>query len=245
MEKKNYKVKLEVYEGPLNLLLHLIKRDEVDIHDISIENLTQQYNEYLNTFKELNIPLASEFIVMTANLMLLKSKTLLPRQLLQDDDEDVENSKWNLIRQLLEYKKFKEAAHALDEKQSKHSLLFPHHSEQITPLSEIPSILEQSSAYELVDAFKTVMTRFQQKQEIGEVLDDQFNVPDKIDYLLDLITKQKRKSFDSLFNKASSKQEIIVTFLALLELVKLRKLSFTQDHLKGEIIISRTELTNA
>src|SRR6476619_8529880 len=107
----DYKVKLEVFEGPLDLLLYLIKRDEIDIYDISLERITKQYLEYLQAFKELNIDIAGEFIVMAANLIYLKSRSLLPvDQQPPDEDAAEDDPRWDLIRQLIEYKKFKEAA---------------------------------------------------------------------------------------------------------------------------------------
>src|SRR6201997_737825 len=107
----DYKVKLEVFEGPLDLLLYLIKEDEIDIYDISLERITSQYLEYLQAFKELNIELAGEFIVMAANLIYLKSRSLLPRdQQPPEEDAGEDDPRWELIRQLIEYKKFKEAA---------------------------------------------------------------------------------------------------------------------------------------
>src|SRR5438876_5112235 len=107
----DYKVKLEVFEGPLDLLLYLIKQDEIDIYDISIERITRQYLEYLQTFKELNIELAGEFIVMAANLIYLKSRSLLPiDQQPPAEEAEEDDPRWDLIRQLVEYKKFKEAA---------------------------------------------------------------------------------------------------------------------------------------
>ena len=107
----DYKVKLEVFEGPLDLLLYLIKRDEVDIYDISIERIAKQYLEYMEAFQVLNIDLAGEFIVMAANLLYIKSRTLLPReQQMPEEDVDEDDPRWELIRQLIEYKKFKEAA---------------------------------------------------------------------------------------------------------------------------------------
>src|SRR5881394_4572148 len=107
----DYKVKLEIFEGPLDLLLYLIKRDEIDIYDISIERITGQYLEYIQAFKELNIDVAGEFIVMAANLIYLKSRSLLPAdQQPPEEDSEEDDPRWDLIRQLIEYKKFKEAA---------------------------------------------------------------------------------------------------------------------------------------
>jgi segregation and condensation protein A len=114
VEDKDYKVKLEIFEGPLDLLLYLIKKDEIDIYDVSIERITKQYLDYINTFKMLNVELASEFIVMAANLMYIKSRELLPQtQQPPDEDADEEDPRWELIRQLVEYKKFKDAAQFL------------------------------------------------------------------------------------------------------------------------------------
>ena len=110
-----YKVRLEIFEGPLDLLLYLIKRDELDIYDISIERITRQYLEYLQAFKELNIEVAGEFVVMAANLIYLKSRSLLPAdQQPPEEDAEEDDPRWELIRQLIEYKKFKEAAAQLE-----------------------------------------------------------------------------------------------------------------------------------
>ncbi|MGZ4982614.1 MAG: segregation and condensation protein A, partial [Chthoniobacterales bacterium] len=116
--ESDYKVKLEIFEGPLDLLLYLIKRDELDIYDISIERITRQYLEYLQAFKELNIDVAGEFVVMAANLIYLKSRSLLPvDQQPPEEDAEEDDPRWDLIRQLIEYKKFKEAAAQLQVRQ--------------------------------------------------------------------------------------------------------------------------------
>ena len=121
-----YKVKLEVFEGPLDLLLYLIKRDEVDIYDISIERITKQYLEYLDAFQALNIDVAGEFIVMAANLLYIKSRMLLPKeQQMAPEDADEEDPRWELIRQLVEYKKFKDAASHLRTREALQEKLFP------------------------------------------------------------------------------------------------------------------------
>src|ERR1700760_1544439 len=123
--ESDYKVKLEIFEGPLDLLLFLVKRDEVDIYDISLERITRQYLEYLQAFKELNIELAGEFIVMAANLIYLKNPTLLPiDQQPPEEDAEEDDPRWDLIRQLIEYKKFKEAAAELHLRQVKQERIF-------------------------------------------------------------------------------------------------------------------------
>src|SRR5438132_557670 len=121
----DYKVKLEIFEGPLDLLLYLIKRDEIDIYDISIERITRQYLEYLQAFKELNIDVAGEFVVMAANLIYLKSRSLLPAdQQPPDEEADEDDPRWELIRQLIEYKKFKEAAVQLHTRELEQERIF-------------------------------------------------------------------------------------------------------------------------
>ena len=129
-----YKVRLEVFEGPLDLLLYLIKRDEIDIYDISLERITQQYLEYLQAFKELNIDVAGEFVVMAANLIYLKSRSLLPVDQ-QPPEEDVEEDdpRWDLIRQLIEYKKFKEAAAQLQTREVEQERIFARVGDSIAP----------------------------------------------------------------------------------------------------------------
>jgi len=232
-----YKVKLEVYEGPLDLLLHLIKKDELDIYEISIGDITVQYMNYLDTFKTLNIPLASEFMVMAANLMYIKSRSLLPKKV-QPPEEDAEDDdpKWDLIRQLLEYKKFKDAAHYLTERQTQRSTIFAKQIALDTP-EEAPTELGEASIFDLVRAFQNVVKRFQDENELGEIQDDQYSVADRIDWLLDYFRNHTECSFTALFEQNSTKQEVIVTFMALLELVKLRRLSFRQSAQLGEIII--------
>ena len=121
----DYKVRLEIFEGPLDLLLYLIKRDEIDIYDISIERITRQYLEYLQAFKELNIEVAGEFIVMAANLIYMKSRSLLPvDQQPPDEDAEEDDPRWDLIRQLIEYKKFKEAAGQLHVRELEQERIF-------------------------------------------------------------------------------------------------------------------------
>src|SRR5918998_3024412 len=123
--ESDYKVKLEIFEGPLDLLLYLIKRDELDIYDISLERITRQYLEYLQAFKELNIDVAGEFVVMAANLMYLKSRSLLPvDQQPPEEDAEEDDPRWDLIRQLIEYKKFKEAATQLQQRQLERERIF-------------------------------------------------------------------------------------------------------------------------
>ncbi|MGA0846306.1 MAG: segregation and condensation protein A, partial [Luteolibacter sp.] len=169
MESADYKVRLEIFEGPLDLLLYLIKKDELDIHSISIERITRQYLDYINTFKLLNIDLASEFIVMAANLMYLKSRTLLPRTEQPPDEEaDEDDPRWELIRQLIEYKKFKDAAGFLAMRGIEQEGRFAHQPDASEIPNQEPPRLAEVSIFDLIRAFQNVLRRFEESHEIGD-----------------------------------------------------------------------------
>lgn len=241
MESADYKVSLEIFEGPLDLLLYLIKKDEVDIYDISLERVTTQYLNYIETFKLLNIDLASEFISMAANLMYIKSRTLLPkREQPPEEDAEEDDPRWELIRQLIEYKKFKDAAGFLHRREVEQEQIFAH-----TPLNdpkpedEIPLPLAEASIFDLIRAFQNVLKRFDEARDFGDIVDDRYTVSDKIDYLMTEIEPGQSISLQSVFSKASSKVEVIVIFLALLELMKMNQFRAHQTGLLGEISIER------
>ena len=240
METSDYKVQLEIFEGPLDLLLYLIKKDELDIHAISIERITKQYLDYINTFKLLNIDLASEFIVMAANLMYLKSRTLLPRteQPPEEDAED-DDPRWELIRQLIEYKKFKDAAGFLSVRELEQQGRFAHQPDPGTKPAEEPPALAEVSIFDLIRAFQNVLKRFEESHEFGDIIDDRFTVSDKIEFLLAHFRPGQSLPFDALFQTATTKSEVIVTFLAMLELMKLNQFVVRQDHLLGAITVER------
>ncbi|MEI8036975.1 MAG: segregation/condensation protein A [Verrucomicrobiota bacterium] len=240
VEANDYKVRLEIFEGPLDLLLYLIKKDEVDIQAISIERITRQYLDYLNTFKLLNIDLASEFIVMAANLMYLKSRTLLPRVDQPPDEEaDEDDPRWELIRQLIEYKKFKDAAGFLSLRaieQEGRFALQPDASDLPEPE---PPTLAEISIFDLIRAFQNVLKRFEESHDFGDIIDDRFTVSDKIELLMGQFQPGESRRFEALFQSATTKAEVIVTFLALLELMKLNQFVVRQSDLLGDIVIER------
>src|SRR3989449_6821450 len=170
----DYKVKLEVFEGPLDLLLYLIKRDEIDIYDISIERITRQYLEYLQAFKELKIDIAGEFIVMAANLIYLKSRNLLPlEQRPPEEDAEEDDPRWDLIRQLIEYKKFKEAAAQLHIRQLEQERIFTREGSAASLLQE-PLRLEEVGIFQLINAFQTVLKRIEARQDLQEIFGERF-----------------------------------------------------------------------
>ena len=243
--ESKYKVRLDVFEGPLDLLLYLIKKEEVDIHDVALERITGQYLDYVNTFKVMDIDLASEFVVMAANLMYIKSRTLLPKheQLAEEDEEN--DPRWELIRQLIEYKKFKQAAEYLLEKSIDQQDYYGNSPERVEPGSTEDdgkeSILADGQVVDLVNAFQSLLKRISEEHdhEKEDIQDDQFTVAEKIQYLLDLIAPGERKEFRSLFAEEVTKEEVLVTFLALLELMKMNQISVIQGEAFGEILIQR------
>src|SRR5215468_6650601 len=216
----DYKVRLEVFEGPLDLLLYLIKQDEIDIYDISLERITRQYLEYLQAFKELNIELAGEFIVMAANLIYLKSRSLLPvDQRSPEEDAEEDDPRWDLIRQLIEYKKFKGAASELHLRQLEQERIFAREGPSL-PLQE-PLRLEEVGIFQLINAFQTVIRRIEARQDMQEIFAERFSVSDKIDAILQRVANGARLRFSDLFGAVVSRVEVVVTFLALLELIRL------------------------
>lgn len=240
----DYKVKLEVFEGPLDLLLYLIKRDEVDIYDISIERITKQYLEYMEAFQVLNIELAGEFIVMAANLLYIKSRTLLPRdQQMADEEAEEDDPRWELIRQLIEYKKFKEAANLLRNREALQERLFPRFP--VTP--DLPPadnlLVEEVGIFDLINAFQKILKRLEKNkpEDLREIFAENFTVSDKIDYLLRVTAAGVSMRFEECFAEAASRAEIVVTFLAMLELIRLKHLRVRQESHLHEIWIERIQ----
>ena len=233
----DYKVKLEIFEGPLDLLLYLIKRDEIDIYDISLERITKQYLEYLQAFKELNIDVAGEFVVMAANLIYWKSRSLLPiDQQPPEDDAEEDDPRWELIRQLIEYKKFKEAAAQLQVRQFEQEKIFSR-SGSLPPASA-PLRLGEVGIFQLINAFQTVLKRVEARENLQEIFGENFTVSDKIDEILQSIARGSSVRFSKLFPAAASRVEIVVTFLALLELIRLKQVRAVQNNPFDEIEIA-------
>jgi segregation and condensation protein A len=240
-----YKVKLEVFEGPLDLLLYLIRKDEVDIYDISIERITSQYLEYMEAFQVLNIELAGEFIVMAANLLYMKSRTLLPKdQQMPDSEADEDDPRWELIRQLIEYKKFKEAAAGLRMREAAQEMLFPRGPSALElPALEEKLLVEEVGIFDLIHAFQKVLKRLDAKREdLREIFAENFTVADKIEYLLRIAEGRLAVRFEECFAEAASRAEIVVTFLAMLELIRLKQLRVRQEDHFSEIWIEPANL---
>jgi segregation and condensation protein A len=237
--ESDYKVKLEIFEGPLDLLLYLIKRDELDIYEISLERITSQYLEYLQAFKELNIDVAGEFVVMAANLIYLKSRSLLPvEQQPPEEDAAEDDPRWDLIRQLIEYKKFKEAAAQLQVRQLEQERIFVRDPTGADAITSAPFALGEVGIFQLINAFQAVLKRVEGREELREIFGEHFTVSDKIDWLLQRVADGVPLRFSELFATLASRVEIVVTFLALLELIRLRQVRATQPNPFDEIEIA-------
>jgi segregation and condensation protein A len=234
----DYKVRLEIFEGPLDLLLYLIKRDEIDIYEISLERLTRQYLEYLQAFKELNIDIAGEFIVMAANLIYMKSRSLLPvDQQPPDEEAEEDDPRWDLIRQLIEYKKFKEAAGQLQLRALEQERIFAR-EEAGAVAAAGPLRLEEVGIFQLISAFQTVLKRLEARRDVQEIFGEHFSVSDKIEVILQRVAGETNVRFSDLFGEIVSRVEIVVTFLALLELIRLKQVRAIQDNPFDEIEIA-------
>lgn len=242
MADESYKVKLDVFEGPLDLLLYLVRKDEVDIYDIEIGRITRQYLEYLEAMESIDVEIAGEFIVMAANLLYIKSRTLLPADLqgpAEEEGED-EDPRWELIRQLIEYKKFKEAAGELRDREELAVRLFGRAPSAPEPDGGATLLAGEIGALDLIAAFQRVLARLEKaKGADREIEADRFTVSEKIEFVLRVLPEAEPLRFEELFAGQSTRGEVVATFLALLELVRLRHVAVVQEGVFGDIMLRR------
>jgi segregation and condensation protein A len=236
----SYKIKLEVFEGPLDLLLYLIKKDEVNIYDIPIAQITDQYLEYLDLIKMLDLDVVGDFLVMAATLMQIKSKMLLPPDPSEQAQEE-EDPRDELVRRLLEYKKFKEAASELQNKEKIRQDFFSRTIDE-QKLKEIKEeateVYFEANLFDLISAFANALKNVP-KNVFYEVIREEFTVEQKIHDILHLFLHRPKVFLTELFAKARSKDEIIVTFMAILELIRLREVVAMQKGIFSEIEVIR------
>ncbi len=236
----DYKVKLDIFEGPLDLLLYLIKKEEIDIYDIPIERITRQYLEYLDAFKILDLDVAGDFVVMAANLIYIKSRSLLPKdQQPPDEAAEEDDPRWELVRQLIEYKKFKDAAAHLQRRELDREGLFTRMAPQPDAAAERP--LGEVSIFDLINAFNTALKRLNKPEDLREIFEENFTVSDKIDLIMKMTAAGVALRFSELLASVASRTEVVVTFLALLELVRLKQIRARQSEQFGEIELVGTE----
>lgn len=238
----SYKIKLELFEGPLDLLLYLVKKDHLNIYDIPIAQVTKQYLQYLSLMQLLDLNIAGEFLVMAATLMQIKSKMLLPAEETQVQEEEQEDPREELVRRLLEYEKFKELAESLRQKEAQQREVFKRPKGPIdkTFNAENQEVYFEASIFDLLNAFSRALKDVPQEL-FYEVIKDEFTIEEKVHELLHLLLVSPFVSISELFGKAKNKMEIIVIFLAILELIRLKEIIARQKTLFGEIEISRNK----
>lgn len=232
-----YKVKLEIFEGPLDLLLFLIKKDEIDIYDIPIARITEQYLEYIKLMQELDIDVAGEFLVMAATLIHIKSKMLLPTEPKEGaEGEDLVDPREELVHRLLEHKKFKAAAEMLWSRAEVEQAVFTRAAlESDTDNPEVAA-----TVLDLVEIFKKILERRREQIEV-EIAHDEITLAQKIEQINLILKDQAEFSVNSLFEEAKSRRELVITFLAVLELVKESVIRLIQNETFGEIRALRRE----
>ncbi|TKS58037.1 MAG: segregation/condensation protein A [Nitrospira sp.] len=234
-----YQVRIENFEGPLDLLLHLIKKNEINIYDIPIAMIARQYLAYVEAMTDLNLNVAGEFLVMATTLLQIKSKMLLPVDETAEDEEDGPDPREELVRRLLEYKTYKEAARQLDGQEKMWREIFSREQGAPEPVETDETLLENVSLFDLVDALKGILDRNPGKQFI-EILPDNLTVRERMNVILEMLEGKDSVSFVDLFEESCHRLVVIVTFLAMLELIRLRVARVFQAETFGPILVSRT-----
>jgi segregation and condensation protein A len=237
-----YRIKLPVFEGPLDLLLFLIRKNELDIYDIPIANVTHQYLEVIYAMKEMQIEVAGDFFVMAATLMEIKSRMLLPKHQQAIDpnaEEDDLDPRWELVHQLLQYKKFKEAAGQLGDMSLDAQNKLPRPYSAFAPAEDRP--LKHVDRIDLWNTFNIVLRRLAEKLVVGNIHAEEVTVADQMEFVLTRIKTQKSFVFSQLFTEKISLRRLVATFLAVLELTRLRKLRLEQTEAFADILCTAVE----
>jgi segregation and condensation protein A len=219
-----YNIKIPVFEGPLDLLLHLIRENKIDIYDIPISLITRHYLKYLEIMKELNLDIAGEFLAMAATLIYIKSRMLIP----PDEEvppEEQEDPRQELVERLIEYQKFKEAAVQLKEKEEEWTKVFQR--ESVLDEEEGEIYLSDVSLFDLIGALKKILETA--PPEVGTITKETLTVKDKMSIIIEMIEGQEALRFEELFKGSITKAQLIVTFIALLELIRLGLLRAYQE----------------
>lgn len=225
----DYNIKIDAFEGPLDLLLHLIKEKNVDIYDISIEEITKSYLDYINKMEELNINIASSYLVMAAELMEIKSKSLLPKVESEEDNEEEVVSRENLINKLVEYKKYKEMTEVFKELEINRNNIYIKPPENINNYVNNEIYNEEIEIDKLVEAMKNFLNRKELEKPLKtKITNKEYSVKERKNSIRNIIRNKKRVEFTELFEEYN-KSYIAVTFLSVLELAKEHELKISQD----------------
>lgn len=236
-----YEVKIDEFSGPLDLLLHLIKKSNIDIYDISLEEITNQYLDYINSMKNLNLDIASEYLVMASELLEYKSKSLLPKKE-NSADEIEEDPKEELIKRLVDYKMYKEVTSAFKELESNRSNIYTKSPSNISEYSEKKISNNNLSVDDLINSFKKFMTRKEFEKPINtKITTKELSVSDRIIAIRNILKSNKSIKFIDLFEQYN-KSYVVVTFLSILEMSKNKEIEIVQDDNFSNILIKGSEL---
>ena len=233
-------VRTEAFEGPLDLLLHLIKKNELDIYNIPIAEISRQYLDYLDVMRELNLDVAGEFLVMAATLIQIKSHMLLPQAVDPMEEEQGEDPRAELVRRLLEYDRYREASSLLIAREvldrDVFARTFPSEELEAFPSDEALPIVEM---FELVDAFRRILAKVPM-ESFHEVGSENISIADRISDILEYLQGREAVDFEELFAGSSSREFIVASFLAVLELCRLRMIRLLQFENYGRILVRST-----
>lgn len=242
VKKEGYQIKLSNFEGPLDLLLYLIKKNEIDIYDINVSQITKQYLEYIELMKILDLEIAGEFILMAATLIRIKAKMLLPKDPDATEDED-EDPRTDLVKQLLEYKRFKEVADDLSDKEDNQRRLYARRyfeveKQYVKEFDDTADLISDISLFDLLSAFKYALENrpVETTHQVGEV---GATVEEQINYVIGYLEEHDRVTFVDLVKPLKTRLMLIVTLMAILELIKTHRLKVQQAQIFGDIYITK------
>jgi segregation and condensation protein A len=233
-----YRIKLDIFEGPLDLLLYLIKRNDVNIYDIPIAKVTEQYLQYLELMRLLDLDIASEFLVMAATLIEIKSKMLLPKEEVQLEELEGD-PRLDLVNRLLEYQKYKQVAQTLRQREQTYKDVFTR-KVNADEQDEGTEVYFEASLFDLISAFSKALKEVP-KEVFYEIIKDEFTIEQKIHDILRLLLNGESVYLEDLFSQSKNKLEIVATFLAILELIRLQEIIVQQKEVFGRIIVKRFE----
>ena len=235
-----YVVTIDNFDGPLDLLLHLIKEQDIDIYDIKIENITKQYLDYIRHMKELNLEIASEYLV-ASELIEMKSKMLLPKKKEKEEDDYEEDPRELLIERLLAYKRYKEVTSEFKDLELTRKMVFTREPDNLNRYAKEGENSEELGVVDLIDAFNNLLKRKELDRPIAtKITKKELSVTEKVNKIKNILRNKKRINFEEIF-EVSTKEEVIISFLSILEMVKKDEILLTQDGNFKNIVISLKE----
>lgn len=236
-----YIVTIDNFDGPLDLLLHLIKEQDIDIYDIKIEDITKQYLDYIKHMKELNLEIASEYLVMASELIEMKSKMLLPKKREKEEDDYEEDPRELLIERLLAYKRYKEVTSEFKDLELTRKMIFTREPDNLNRYAKEEESIEELGVADLIGAFNNLLKRKELDRPIAtKITKKELSVAEKVNKIKNILRNKKKINFEDIF-EVSTKEEVIISFLSVLEMVKKDEILLTQDGNFKNIVISLKE----